>query len=1099
MQIEPFQGEPQLLDARLKYILPPIVDAYLGYLKLNVDNRPSAHLDLQSAICIILYTLCKVRGYKVVVGSLNNEPRYLEPILNKLEEVLDEPYGHHSQWQVPYVLLLWLSHLLLTPFDLASISNTPVSQDGQLSLSLPKDLPSIAIRILRVGMRCLPMSTKAQDGAAMLLIRLVTRPDMQRMKLADSVVENALESLESRTLDTPTTIYERLGPLRFLASVSSSAELDHLIPSIYRACERLFDDDSSSISTNAVGKKLLVKTLRNVAILCLRVGDADGPLLSFLQTTSVLEDVIDYLLKSLGDRDTPVRFASAKALSRIILELDEAMAHEVIQAILDTFKEDMPRQSGTLDFRTVNALKWHGLTLALAHALFKRSAAPSQLPDIFNALVSALQFEQRTATGSSVGTNVRDAANFGIWSLSRRYTTEELLSVDTQDIRDSFMLDDRPSVIQIIAIHLILSSCLDPMGNIRRGSSAALQELVGRHPNQVHEGISLVQIVEYQAIGLRRRAMVDVASRAAELEDMYWQALVNSLLGWRGNGSSDVPSREAAAAGLARLSKCPSHSAQFVLGSVRDRFLRTVSSEVEDLHGLTLSIAKLIDEIIAVEQANNINGQHKRGQVVDLWDVVEILQKAMNNFSTRLIRSVLPAATVQLLSALCRAQLISSKISQQRDDIPFDMLDSLTDQLLARQEQSIQQQVPAFVQSLMALKRRIGIPLGCIGAQHMAKKVAVEGSKSTLNGACRAIALGTLAPLYQEGLSGQAPAAVIDTLAALQNAINVDWRVVGLKALQLAVEGANIDRSVDQSIVETITDAVHRGLNDYTIDERGDIGSLVRLRAISCTCTILAATAFSSAGDSLQVLYADIYRVSLEKLDRVRLEAARCRHQYLEDRVPSGDIAAVSSEKYFSRNLEPLSAHSQSWKHRALLEGCISCAGHSAEPLLQASRSALALPLHAIAIDHLNAVIATFSNILKSMLLDNTNMTPALELLAFLLDMQILQRLAGTDFKWRNLLSTVQKSHHKSNDIARILAALHVYGGLVDIPAIRDDVLKKLISMLKTNPYPRVRSSVAETLFIITQEPTMKNRDWLSPSSQNMDVIEMLQRRYVKS
>jgi hypothetical protein len=143
--------------------------------------------------------------------------------------------------------------------------------------------------------------------------------------------------------------------------------------------------------------------------------------------------------------------------------------------------------------------------------------------------------------------------------------------------------------------------------------------------------------------------------------------------------------------------------------------------------------------------------------------------------------------------------------------------------------------------------------------------------------------------------------------------------------------------------------------------------------------------------------------------------------------------------------------------------------------------------------------MATFSDILKSMLIDNANMHPALELLAFLLDMQILQRLAGTDFKWRNLLSTVQKSHHKSNDVPKILAALHVYRGLANILAIRDDVLKKLVSMLKTNPYPRVRSSIAETLYVVTHDPELKDKDWLRPSSQNIDVIEMLQKRYVKS
>ena len=1091
-----------MLDARLKYILPPIVDAYIAYLKLDVSREPVDHLDLQSAVCIILYTLCKVRGYKVVVGFLNNEPRYLEPVLNKLERVLNGGPEKQREWEVPYVLLLWLSHLLLAPFDLASISNTPVPGDGKLPLKLKLDqsIPPIVVRILQVGLRCLPMSTKAQDGAAMLLVRLVIRPDMQRLKLADTVTSACLSSLEDQDSDVPITIYERLGPLRFLSGVAASAELSHLVPNIYRACARLFDDDSSAVTSNAVAKKILVKTLRNIAILSLRVGDTEGPLSSFLQTTDVLEDVIDYLLKSLGERDTPVRHAAAKALSRIILEIEPAMGHEVIQAILDTFKEDMPRQSEAMDFRTVNALKWHGLTLALAHTLFKRSASPGQLPDIVNALTSALQFEQRTATGGSMGTNVRDAANFGIWSLSRRYTTAELLSVDTEEIKGSLLPNKSHSVIQIVAINLILSACLDPVGNIRRGSSAALQELIGRHPNEVYEGISLVQIVDYQAVGLRRRAVVDVAFRAAELQDIYWHALVKALLGWRGLGSPDVPSREAAANALSRFSTSTQDSDCVVLRSVTARMLRTASSDLEDLHGLTLSLAKLLDQRHAVIRGgDHVKGHNRLSQDIDLWRTVTHLLAPMKKFSPRLIRAELPAATAQLLSVLCRAEVASSGEQKISAEVSFDALDSLIDQLFTRHEDTIQQQIPSLVQSLLALKRKTNTPLGCIGAQNLAKQVAAESSKSTFNGACRAVALGSLVPLYHNGLVGEKAASVIITLASLTQAMNVEWRIIGIKALQLAVDGVDDGDNVDHPILETVMGAVHRGLNDYTIDERGDIGSLVRLRAISCAGTILSTTAFTTSPPSLETLHADIYRLSLEKLDRVRLEAAKCRRQYLADAVPSTDIATVSSHMYFLQNLRPLGIDAPSWKHRALLEGCISCAGIGAEPLLQASRTALAALLNQIAIDHLSELMGLFSNILKSMLLENANMHPALELLAFLLDMQIPQRLIDTDFKWRNLLSLVQKSHHKSNDIPKILAALHVYRGLAFAAAVRDEVLKKLISMLKTNPYPRVRSSVAEVLYVVTAESLLKDRDWMRPPSQNIDVIEELQKQYVKS
>lgn len=57
---------------------------------------------------------------------------------------------------------------------------------------------------------------------------------------------------------------------------------------------------------------------------------------------------------------------------------------------------------------------------------------------------------------------------------------------------------------------------------------------------------------------------------------------------------------------------------------------------------------------------------------------------------------------------------------------------------------------------------------------------------------------------------------------------------------------------------------------------------------------------------------------------------------------------------------------------------------------------------------------------------------------------------------WRNLLALVQKSHFKSNNIPKILAAVDVYRGLARSRTIRSEVLKKLVSMLRTNPYPKV-------------------------------------------
>nr|POE72147.1 tubulin-specific chaperone d [Quercus suber] len=832
-------SEPQLLDSRLKFIVPQLLEAYVEWLAQEVTQPKRKHLPLQNALCTILYTLCKVRGYKVMVGFFNNEPRHLEPVLRAIERVCIEHESLEAGWQVEYILLLWLSHLLLTPFDLNSISTeSPLSNCDLGELNLSPHVPSLAKRVISISLRCLSSASKTQDAAAALLVRLANRPDMQALCLADALVATMIQDIQTRQSDMQTTIHDHLGPLRVLAGVTASTDLTHLVPQIYQVSKVLASTGTSSAS-NAVAKKITLKIMRNIAIVTIRSPSVPERSSDSFDLTSVLEDVIDHLLRSIGDRDTPVRYAAAKAISLIIQELDADMGHEVLQAVLDIFKDDMPAHGDVLDFRVADALKWHGLTLTLAHALFKRTASPEQLPDMIRALSSALQFEQRTATGSSMGTNVRDAANFGIWALSRRYTTEELLAVDMDAVSLPSSSHSPHSIIQYLAIELILSACTDPAGNIRRGSSAALQELVGRHPNQVYQGISLVQIVDYQAVSLRRRAMVDVTHHAAALHTMYWRSLCRALHGWRGVGSTDVLSREAAAASLASLSLIqPVTEPRSLLSMVISVLGVTAMSDIEILHGLSSSLAHILEVVSQNSLAANTVTQF----VEDLgsaWRSLESLQLTIKGFSSRTVRSELPTAVAQLLAALCNTTLQLAD-SVTWEEIPWKAAETITEHVLSRSEDTILDMIPSMVEALFALKQKAGVLPGCLAPQVLDEQVNADVSKSTLHGAGRAVALGALVSSYMNAARDEA-FAVVQTLSSLIHASNVERRVVGVRALTLVVESAADGLHTNASIFQLICQATHQGMNDYTIDERGDIGSLVRLQAIACAHGIITA------------------------------------------------------------------------------------------------------------------------------------------------------------------------------------------------------------------------------------------------------------------
>jgi tubulin-specific chaperone D len=87
--------------------------------------------------------------------------------------------------------------------------------------------------------------------------------------------------------------------------------------------------------------------------------------------------------------------------------------------------------------------------------------------------------------------------------------------------------------------------------------------------------------------------------------------------------------------------------------------------------------------------------------------------------------------------------------------------------------------------------------------------------------------------------------------------------------------------------------------------------------------------------------------------------------------------------------------------------------------------------------------------------------------------------------RFRTLLSLIQKSHFKSNNIPKLHTVLNIYRGLAEIPTIRPDVVKKVASML-LHPFPSIRVAAAETLFLIANIQELKPLDW----SQSTKVLK---------
>ncbi|KAK8212148.1 tubulin folding cofactor D C terminal-domain-containing protein [Phyllosticta capitalensis] len=1065
--IEPFQEDPQLLDAHLKFVVPPLVSAFLDHLRLqaNAVAKPRV-VSISYAISRILYTLCKVRGEKIIVGFLNNEPRYLEPILDHIEQGLT---NQSFEWEEKYVALLWLSHLMLAPFDLESISSHQPAESAQArtGISLPDNLPGVVNRAIPICISHLECATKERTAASGALVRLSLRPDMRKLGVLNSLVNWALSFFENTTEELA-GIHRCIGVLTFLNGLVASANKDELgshISKIFRACDSIINQGSLAFfKSSAVSRKLVIKTFRNIVVHSLQ---SDG----LEDTSALLEDVIDFLLQSVGDGDSPVRYAASKALSIIAMKLPPEMGAEVIEAILGCLNEDVFWEGPVPNLSMVNALRWHGLTLTLSHLLYRRAPAVDQLSDILNALLLALNFEQRSATGGSIGTNVRDAACFGIWALSRRYTTKELECVPTTSIRAAEVHDQSLSIIQVLAIELLVTACLDPAGNIRRGSSAALQELVGRHPDMVKDGISLVQTVDFHAVGLRDRALCEVSHKAAKFQQIYWQALFDGLLGWRGVGSLDSASRLATAKAIGRLGSLqPSATLKTMIDQVRTQLLRLEVRDVEERHGLMFCLASLLDESYS-----------RRGQSdftddcgMDCWSLLDgRLELPERSFTSPALRPEFTASAVCALIAT-----LARNANSKPDSFKYTADTALAPLTLClgRSEDSVLRNLPLAI-------KEVSILLPESDRKSLLDRWLSHLDQATARMNTRAsgymIALGAIYPTTS---TDEDRTRVVEALAVrCTTPFEIESRVVSLRSLQLLF-GSVVD-SNSEGLKVKIAGALLTALNDYTINERGDVGSLVRLEALNAMETAWKIGLTTGLEEQRQ-LHAAVLRLSLEKLDKVRSRAAACLHRNgfgAFENESELEAFGISSTEYFATTLRQLNLDLEEPMKLAFIEGYISSAGMGSESVVQASRVALVEKLESLPVESEQISLIHFANglldVFKANLSNDRTLMPLLDVVAFLFDVQVLQRLVDSNFKWRNLLSLVQKSHFKSNNIPKLHLALDAYRGLASVPAIRPEVMTKLASML-LHPFPKIRVSAAETLYIITANDGLKHLDW---------------------
>lgn len=941
--LEPFQELPQLLDQHLPKWLPLLAENFLEYLlsrkrtRAARSTRSDLLMPLSTGICRILYTFCKIRGEKVIVRFLNNETRYLELLASALEECERHTAGPDSlqwSWEERYIVLLWLSHLFLAPFDLATISSADVDEEDLPSvtgLRWPAKLPGITVRVLPLAIKYLAAPGKERDAAKALLVRIAMRKDMQALGVLDALVQWSLLALRPGRDEELESPYYYIGVLSFLAGVlsasSDTSDMAKYLTTIFNTVYSTSSTGPSPVAASALARKTMIKVLRSITIIILRQQSQSR---NRVADTELVETTIGYLLESLADNDTPVRLAASKALSVITLKLDADMASQVVEAVVESLSRNVlwskpPHPTAAprvRDLSAVNPLEWHGLMMTLSHLLYRRSPPAENLADIVDALLMGLGFEQRSSSGGAVGTNVRDAACFGIWALARRYTTRELLAVPTTTTAVAsaaarhYTSSSPPSMLQILAGELIVTGSLDPAGNIRRGSSAALQELIGRHPDCVVEGIKIVQTVDYHAVALRARATGSVALEATRVCGLYGEAVLDALLTWRGVGDPDAAARRAAARAFgdvnSELAKAgePWVRLRGAVAEVLRRLRGLAVRQVEERHGLVLALAAVLDSLPSFVGAGT--GGQEADRLVDdaLAAVEEILVDCRDKKYRRpelvaeaagqLVVASLPLLLVAILGLRCEnLALLSGTVLVTSEGQTIAGIVSTIDSAGGRSR--LQKLLPVIHDNLrewlkrseeenIAVAARAGLVLLCFCDRALREDIVREWALSVREGPKAARAGTGASGAYCAALSMAYPiTATFQSQEQAEEDRMLIWRTIQERwagdkdidtrvAILKSLSGTEVLR---QNAAELLG-VIEEGLDDYTTNARGDVGSLVRLQAIRATKSVWQALreqaervddARERLLGNMSRLFPRILRLAAEKLDRVRVEA----------------------------------------------------------------------------------------------------------------------------------------------------------------------------------------------------------------------------------
>ncbi|KAL7238660.1 hypothetical protein ACSBR2_004702 [Camellia fascicularis] len=912
--VDKYQEQGQLLEPYLETIVCPLMFIVRSRtIELGVDSDEV--LDIIKPICIILYSLVTVCGCKAVIKFFPHQVSDLELAVSLLEKchvvnsVTSLRQESTGEMEAKCVILLWLSILVLVPFDISSVDSSIVNSNSPEG----DESPPLVQRILGFSKDYLSNAGPMRTISGLLLSRLLTRPDM--LKAFISFTEWTHEVLSSITHNVMDH-FRLLGAVEALASIFKAGSrklLLDVVPVLWNDISVLMK--SSTAARSPLLRKYLVKLSQRIGLTCLphrspswryvgrhsTLGENIAPGVSRridqrnhsanddcnsnknavcpqeedMDVPEIVEEIIELLLSGLKDTDTVVRWSAAKGIGRVTSHLTYTLSDEVLSSVLELFTPGEGDGS------------WHGGCLALAELARRGLLLPISFPKVVPVVVKALQYDIRRGP-HSVGSHVRDAAAYVCWAFGRAYYHT-----------------DMKSVLEQLAPHLLTVACYDREVNCRRAAAAAFQENVGRQGNYPH-GIDIVNTADYFALSSRVNSYLHVAVCIAEY-DGYLLPFVDELINkkichW------DKGLRELATNALAALVKYdPEYFANYVLEKL---ITCTLSSDLCMRHGSTLAAGEVV---FALHQHDYTLSTDKQKHVAGIVPAIEkarlyhgkggeIMRSAVSRFIERI-----SSAHVHLPEKVKRSLLdtLTENLRHPNSHIQNAAVEALKHfvpaYLVGADDKSVSDIMSKYLEQLtnpnVAARRGSAFAIGVLPFELLAKRwkivilklcsaCAVEDKSEDRDAEARVNAVKGLV-------------SVCETLTETRECS--DWDDMPLFLL------------IKNEVLQTL----FKALDDYSVDNRGDVGSWVREAALDglerCTYILCKRHSMNLSGKSHGVesisdqpegemvennqmytlfdanlatsLVGGIVKQAVEKMDKIRERAAKVLQRILYNKT----------------------------------------------------------------------------------------------------------------------------------------------------------------------------------------------------------------------